>query len=143
MNRAELNRSMKELETMGFSELRNKFRQLFGFAAGQTNAANIRRRIAYRLQELHLGGLSKDDLKALTKIVEKDPMANLKPKAKSEISKLCGTRYQREWKGKIYKVTVLENGKFEYAGEAFGSLSAIARTITGTRWNGKIFFGVK
>ena len=57
--------------------------------------------------------------------------------------KLRGTRYQRVWKGQKYEVTVLEDGKFEYAGEVFNSLSAIARNITGTRWNGKLFFGVK
>ena len=45
--------------------------------------------------------------------------------------------------GKKYEVTALGNGKFEYDGTVYQSLSAIAREITGTRWNGKLFFGVK
>ncbi len=70
-------------------------------------------------------------------------MANLQNKAKGMISKLRGTRYQRVWKGKKYEVIVLGDGTFEYDGTVYQSLSAIAREITGTRWNGKLFFGVK
>lgn len=62
---------------------------------------------------------------------------------KGMISKLRGTRYQRVWKGKKYEVIVLGDGTFEYDGTVYQSLSAIAREITGTRWNGKLFFGVK
>ena len=48
----------------------------------------------------------------------------------------------REFKGKKYEIKVLENG-YEYGGKIYKSLSAIANYITGTRWNGKVFFGVK
>jgi len=136
-------RQLKRLDAMNFSELKEKFCELFGFEAGQTNAVNLHRRLAYRIQELHFGGLSDNDQEILSRIADGDPMANLKDKANSAISKLRGTRYQRVWKGQKYEVTVLEDGKFEYAGEVFNSLSAIARNITGTRWNGKLFFGVK
>jgi len=47
------------------------------------------------------------------------------------------------WKGKKYEVVVLGDDKFEMSGEVYSSLSAVARAITGTRWNGKLFFGVK
>ena len=53
-----------------------------------------------------------------------------------------GTKLIREWQGGRHQVTVLEKG-FEYDGSAYRSLSAIARKITGTAWNGLIFFGVK
>lgn len=138
-----ITRQLKRLDAMNFSELKEKFCELFGFEAGQTNAVNLRRRLAYRIQELHFGGLSENDKEILSRIADGDPMANLKDKANSAISKLRGTRYQRVWKGQKYEVIVLEDGKFEYAGEVFNSLSAIARNITGTRWNGKLFFGVK
>ena len=75
-------------------------------------------------------------------IADGDPQANLRY-GKNGVSHVCGTRYQRVWKGKKYEVTALGNGKFEYDGTVYQSLSAIAREITGTRWNGKLFFGVK
>ena len=53
-----------------------------------------------------------------------------------------GTRLIRAWRGERHQVTVLEHG-FEYRGERHGSLSAIARAITGTRWSGPAFFGLK
>lgn len=53
-----------------------------------------------------------------------------------------GTKLIREFKNKKYEVIVVENG-FEFEGKFYKSLSAIANEITGTRWNGKVFFGVK
>ena len=82
------------------------------------------------------------DLFLLEQIADGDPQANLRY-GKNGVSHVCGTRYQRVWKGKKYEVTALGNGKFEYDGTVYQSLSAIAREITGTRWNGKLFFGVK
>lgn len=54
---------------------------------------------------------------------------------------VAGTRLVREWNGGLYEVTVTLNG-FEYDGRLYRSLSAIAKAITGTHWNGKLFFGV-
>lgn len=59
---------------------------------------------------------------------------------KSEIK--IGTKFIRDFKGRKYEVTKLESG-FEYCGKVYKSLSAIANEITGTRWNGKKFFGIK
>lgn len=143
MNESEVKRQLELLDLMNQAELREKFCDLFGFEPGQTNIVNLRRRLAYRIQELHFGGLSDNDKEILTRIADGDPMANLQNKAKGMISKLRGTRYQRVWKGKKYEVIVLGDGTFEYDGTVYQSLSAIAREITGTRWNGKLFFGVK
>ena len=138
-----IKRQIDRINHMNLAELREKFNALFGFEPGQTNIVNLRRRLAYRIQELHFGGLSDNDKEILTRIADGDPMANLQNKAKGMISKLRGTRYQRVWKGKKYEVIVLGDGTFEYDGTVYQSLSAIAREITGTRWNGKLFFGVK
>ena len=143
MNESEVKRQLESLDLMNQAELREKFCDLFGFEPGQTNIVNLRRRLAYRIQELHFGGLSDNDKEILIRIADGDPMANLQNKAKGMISKLRGTRYQRVWKGKKYEVIVLGDGTFEYDGTVYQSLSAIAREITGTRWNGKLFFGVK
>jgi hypothetical protein len=55
---------------------------------------------------------------------------------------IAGTRLIREWKGVEHTVTVLDDG-YEYQGRPYKSLSAIARAIAGTRWNGWVFFGVR
>jgi hypothetical protein len=55
---------------------------------------------------------------------------------------LSGTRLVREWKGVEHCCTILADG-FEYQGRRFKSLSAVANHITGTKWNGKVFFGLK
>ena len=143
MNEERIERQLKRLGDMNLSELREKFAELFGFEPGQTNVVNLRRRLAYRIQELHFGGLSDVDKEILMRIANGDPMANLREKETGAISKLQGTRYQRVWKGQKFEVIVIGDGKFEFAGEVYNSLSAIARKITGTRWNGKLFFGVK
>ena len=138
-----LARQIEIINKMNMVELKDKFAELFGFEAGQTNNVNLRRRIAHRLQEIHFGGLLEDDRVFLEKVASQDSLANLRRAGDQSVSKLKGTRYTRIWKENKYEVTVLGDGKFEFEGETFNSLSAIARKITGTRWNGKLFFGVK
>ena len=92
-----IKRQIDRIYRMNLAELREKFNELFGFEPGQTNIVNLRRRLAYRIQELHFGGLSDNDKEILIRIADGDPMANLQNKAKGMISKLRGTRYQRDW----------------------------------------------
>lgn len=97
--------------------------------------------LAYRIQEQAYGGLSPATRKRLRELAhkfERDPNAEIAgaPRIKP------GTRLIRDWGGKTYHVTVLDNG-YEYAGQRYSSLSEIARLITGTRWSGPLFFGLK
>lgn len=138
-----LKRQIDALQTKNMLELKEKFQELNGFDCGNTTVRNLRKRIAYRLQELYNGGISDTDLGILGDIADKDPLANLKVIAAKKITKLRGTKYYRVWKGSKYEVTVAGEDEFVYNGEIFRSLSAVARKITGTRWNGKVFFGVK
>jgi hypothetical protein len=98
------------------------------------------RTIAYRLQELAYGGLSKATqrrLIALTKELQtkgsiiSDPGPRVRP----------GARLVREWRGRIHTVVVTEDS-FEYAGKTYSSLSKIAQAITGAHWSGPRFFGL-
>ncbi len=80
---------------------------------------------------------------------KRPPMAAGELPAKGKIGKrppgdrpISGTRLIRDWKGVEHQVTV-RNADFEYQGRPYKSLSAVARTITGTRWNGLVFFGLK
>ena len=101
----------------------------------------LRAVLAHRVQEQVLGALPSDliaSLRRLARTVEVDPNAviplnsTVKP----------GTRLVRRWKGRNHLVTVEPNG-FEYRGARYESLSEIARLITGTRWSGPLFFGLR
>ncbi len=131
------------LNNADIAELKSQFRDLYGFECGATNAKNMRNRIAYKLQELVFGGLSAADKAMLDAIANKDPAANLRAEGMKPRVFVKGTRLCRDWKGKTYEVLVHQDGKFEYDGEIYRSLTAIAEKITGTHWNGKKFFGVK
>ena len=137
-----LERKLSQLETLDGKEQKEMFFELFGFECGATNGKNIVKRLFNKLQEIYLGGVTEDDLAILRKIAEADDRANLKQICKSR-NMTQGTRIIKEWKGKIYKVTITADGRYEYEGENYRSLSAVADKITGTHWNGKKFFGVK
>ncbi len=123
-------------------ELREQFRELHGFDCGDTNVFGLRKRIIYRLQEIYYGGIEPNDMDILDGIADRDPLANLRSMAVRRTSKVRGTKLFRIWKGKQYEVMVGKDGKFIFDGETYKSLSAVARKITGTKWNGKTFFGV-
>jgi Protein of unknown function (DUF2924) len=100
--------------------------------------------LAYRLQEQAYGGLKpayKRRLRESAESFERNP--NRAAKTVSSSAKIkVGTRLIRQWDGQTHQVTVAEAG-FEYKGERYKSLSEIARLITGTRWSGPLFFGLK
>ena len=123
-------------------ELREQFQELHGFDCGDTNVFGLRKRIIYRLQEIYYGGVEPVDMAILEGIADKDPLANLRTITVKKRAKVRGTKLYRIWKGKQYEVMVGKDGCFVFDGETYKSLSAVARKITGTKWNGKKFFGV-
>ena len=139
---AALERQQRAVDALGYRELQSKFTSLCGYAPGVMKTQGLRRRIVYRLQEIEFGGLSAEDKSKLEKIADGDMLANLIREGVARAI-LKGTRLSREWKGVRHEVIATGERKFEYNGKTYKSLSAIAREITGTRWNGKIFFGVK
>lgn len=134
-------KQMAALENMSVIELKQKFFELYGFDCGDVIALTIKKRIAYKLQEIAFGALSDDDKKYLDFIADNDPMSNLVMDKKENIA-IKGMRLNREWKGVKHQVVSDGDGNFIYNSKSYKSLSAIAREITGTRWNGKLFFGV-
>jgi hypothetical protein len=138
-----LRQQIDAINHKNMKELHDKFQELYGFECGVTAPRGLRKRIIYRLQELCLGGVDSIDMSILEDIADKDPLANLKVVAAKRSAKVSGTKLYRIWKGKQYEVTVGKEGKYIYNGEVFKSLSGVARKITGVKWNGKTFFGVK
>lgn len=136
-----MERQLAALDTMTLAELNAKFNELYGFNAPRTNARNLRARLAYRIQEIYLGGVSEQDMETLRALADGDSLANLKILEKP-LAALRGTRLIRHWHGKRHEVVADGAGKFLYDGKPYRSLTAVANAITGTRWNGKAFFGV-
>jgi hypothetical protein len=132
-----------ELKAAAAKDLKTRWRELFDTEPPPYNRRFLESRLAYRLQELAYGGLSADANRRLkaaaANLPSKGTRANKRTAGDRPIS---GTRLIREWKGVEHQVTV-RDADFEYQGRPFKSLSAIARTITGTRWNGLVFFGLK
>jgi len=93
------------------------------------------------MQELEFGGLTKATRTRLRELAGAFTSKSGAP-ASIAIRIKPGTRLIREWQGKTHQVTVAE-GSYEYHGERYKSLSEIARLITGTRWSGPLFFGLK
>jgi len=124
------------LQNMELSELRAKWREVYGKGAPDCGRIFLRRQLAFRIQELHYGGLSRETQERL---VEIGNTPKVRPNPGGVIP---GTRFEREWKGTLYIVTANAEG-FEMNGQNYKSLSGIAAAITGTQWSGKKFFGVK
>jgi hypothetical protein len=119
-------------------ELKTMWSDLFDRPPPVAGRAYLESRLGYRIQELHYGGLKPETVKRLDALATRgvDP-------GKRRIERpLAGTRLVREWGGVERHVTVLVDG-FEYQGRRFKSLSAVAKAITGTQWNGPAFFGLR
>jgi hypothetical protein len=129
------------LKDMNTEQLRNKWREVCEGEPPPFNRAYLESRVAYRLQELAHGGLGKQAQKRITQLREE--MLENKQRARIDANKPpVGAILVREFKGTEYRVRVLRDG-FEYEGRQFTSLSAIATLITGARWNGPLFFGLR
>jgi len=133
---------LDSLPGMSRDALSSLWHQLFQTAPPrQLRRHLVVRILAYRIQEQAFGGLSAGARKRLTQIarvVEKDPAAEIA----SIPAYKPGTRLVRQWQNQTHVVTVTVNG-YEYQGSRYQSLSEIARLITGTRWSGPLFFGMK
>jgi Protein of unknown function (DUF2924) len=132
------------LKTAPTTDLKQQWRELFGTEPPLYNRRFLESRLAYRIQELAYGGLKPETLERLAAIAEDldggDPDRRRRRTAQDR--PIAGTRLIREWRGVEHCVTVRDDD-FEYQGRPYKSLSAVARAITGTRWNGLLFFGLK
>ena len=100
----------------------------------------LRRSIAQKLQEDAYGGLDRATARLLNQLMAQSSKTNGKIVVPRRIKP--GAVLVREWKRKCHRITVMENG-FAFEGRSYGSLSEIARMITGTRWSGPRFFGLR
>lgn len=131
------------LRTMPVKALKQRWRDLFDTEPPAFNRRFLESRLAYRVQELAYGGLKPDVVARLEALGEQLDGGDVSVRKKrADDRPIAGTRLIREWQGADHCVTVLVDG-FEYLGRPYKSLSAVARCITGTRWNGWVFFGIR
>lgn len=130
------------LKTAPIGSLKQKWRDLFGSEPPPYNRRFLENRLGFRLQELAYGGLKPETRERLESLADAIEGTGGKRRSTGTARPIAGTRLIREWRGVEHVVTVRDSD-FEYQGKPYKSLSAIARTIAGSRWNGLVFFGLK
>jgi hypothetical protein len=131
------------IQTAPIAELKDEWRRLYGKEPPPFSRSYITSRLAYRIQELAYGGLKPETRARLEALGEQLDGGNIVlRRIRADSRPLPGTRLIREHDGVQHVVTVRADD-FEFEGRPYRSLSAIARHITGTRWNGWTFFGLK
>ena len=150
-------KAVNELERMTVTHLRERYAEVFGEAARSFNKQHLVKRIAWRLRANHEGDLSERARRRAHELAN-DADLRIRPPATSvdagdnggtatsafriepdDRLPMAGTLLKRRYKGQTVQVRVLEHG-FEFDGEVYRSLSAVARKVTGAHWNGYAFF---
>ena len=134
--------TLARLPEGALSELRQQWRALYkSDPSPHLSRELLLRAVAYRLQEVALGGLRPERQRQLRQIaLQFNQTGEIRRRAPLGLK--SGTRLVRERQGRTYEVLVLDDG-FSWQGTLYGSLSAVARKITGTPWSGPLFFGLK
>lgn len=131
------------LKDMPVAALKAEWQALFDAPAPNNSRTFLEGRLAYRIQELTYGGPDKQTRRLLDLLADEvDGTLTRKAQIADPRNPVAGTKLIREWDGIAHTVTVL-NGGFDWQGRRYKSLSAVARAITGTRWNGYRFFGLR
>ena len=132
--RSDLEAELANLERLSAPELRERWTELTGSPVPRVSPALLRLALGYELQARALGGLSRSVQQKL------DQIAGARTKT---VPAVPGMRLVREWQGTAHVVTVGEDGVIRWGDREWRSLSEVARAITGTRWSGPAFFGLK
>ena len=133
---------LERLPAIPIVELRKRYRELFKAEPPKAFGPDLlRRSIAHRIQEKAYGGLPSATRRMLDQLMKQ---AVAKPNARLDQPRRIkpGSELVCTWNRRAYRVRVLEKG-FAYDGKTFASLSEIATLITGTKWNGPRFFGLR
>src|SRR6266481_5498455 len=155
---AELNQRIDELRHLTTAQLQLKYRELFGQPSHSNHKDYLFRRVAWRMQAVTEGGLSERarehartiaidaDLRlcAPKKLAEAQPAVHVANASRQLDPRVPapGTQLIKRYRDETLTVTVLEDG-YQYGDRVYKSLSAIARQVTGTQWNGYVFFGLR
>ena len=159
-----VSQQLAALSGMGVAALRQKYLEVFGEPSRSGNKAYLFKKLAWRIQSLAEGGLSERARRRAEELardadvrttVPRPPKATADAGARTVVLAapssaadgrdripIPGTVLTRTYRGKHVAVTVLADGTFEFEGQTYRSLSAIAKAVTGSHWNGYLFFGL-
>ena len=129
----DLRAELDALESMSRAELRAAWSRELRRTPPNVSAGLLRLALAHHLQSQVMGGVTKKIERKLQEIADGGAAERM----------ASGSRFFREWRGKVHVVTVSEDGRYRWQDRDWNSLSEIARTITGTQWSGPAFFGIK
>ena len=142
LDREALAAEIANLSQLGIDDLRERWRAMFGKAPSrEIGRAFLTRAIAYHLQERAYGGLKSSTRRLLARAAEETETKSSSRKPQTRKAR-SGTILIREWQGSAHRVTMLEDG-VSFNGKHYRSLSEVAREITGSRWSGPRFFGLR
>ena len=137
INPAAIEAEVDQVRSLGIDALRRRWRIMFGAIPPKGLTKDIiARMVVYRIQEEAFGGLDRETVKLLDRLARGEKPNELNRRLKA------GTVLVREYQGERHTVTVVPDG-FVWQDTTYSSLSTIARTITGTAWNGPRFFGLR
>ena len=125
---------LAKLETLSPAALRDRWRVLIGTPAPRVGGRMLRLALAWEIQASAFGGLSRATTRLLDQL-ERGATRTQPPRA--------GMRLVREWQGRVHVVMIGEDQVIRWDDREWRSLSEVARAITGTRWSGPAFFGLK
>ena len=135
---------------MAVPELVERYEELFGKPPRCRNREHLWKRCAWKLQEQRFGGLSTVAKRRLEELIgEIDlPLSDRQRTVSGHLNghvrpadHKVGTLFTRKWRGREIRTVAVEGG-YEYDGVVYKSLSAVAKAVTGSHWNGKLFFGL-
>jgi hypothetical protein len=149
---------IEALQRMSVGELQAEWTRLYGEPSRSRHREYLLRRLCWRVQEIRLGGLG---VAAKQRIAELAPASFVRARVPAEFQPPAepgpaeqpprtvrdprlpspGTVITRQYHGREIRVVVIEDG-VEWDGRQFGSLSAVAKAVTGQKWNGRLFFGL-
>lgn len=131
MNSHNLDTELAAIADLNWPELRRRWTEVTGRPVPKVKHALLRMALAFELQASVYGGLSRRTAERLSQMSAAVP------------ARATGTRLVREWKGTLHTVIIAEDETVHWNGRQWRSLSEVARAITGTRWSGPAFFGLK
>jgi len=131
------------LPDLPMAEIKRIWDRLFQSEVPTHNRQFLERQIAYKLQEIEFRkenrNLLEKNQRRIATLIEKGKLS----KRDRDVRPVAGTVLRREYQGVVYHVSVTADGQYTFDGRLYPSLSMIAREITGTRWSGPLFFGLK
>jgi len=153
-------KQIEGLRDMTLAELRERYQEVFGEPTTCRHKIHLQKRVAWRLQANEEGGLSERALRRVEELANEADLRMLTPKHSKGLAAapgrtvvgritpthdrrlpMPGAVLTRQYRGRTISVTVLDDA-FEHEGTIYRSLTAVARAITGTHWNGFHFFGI-